>query len=124
MRPAYDLADPDDARRFLEDDPRARQVAPGLEPRMLEHLAVIASWTRWPREDRTPSGDESLAALTLLAALRDWLAETEPGLITAARAAGVTWDELAGVLRVGDHRAAHRRAARLARAATGSPGQG
>jgi hypothetical protein len=121
-------------RRFLDDDQRARQVAPRLEPRMLEHLAVIASWTRWPREDRTPSGDEALAALILLAALRDWLAETEPGLISTARDAGVTWEELAGVLRAARRRAARRRAARrraarrraarLARAAGGSPGRG
>ncbi|MFI9552900.1 hypothetical protein [Nonomuraea endophytica] len=48
-----------------------------------------------------PSGDEALAALTLLAVLRDWPAEAEPDLIEAARAAGVTWEQLAPMLRVG-----------------------
>jgi hypothetical protein len=38
-------------------------------------------------------------------------------LIDAARAQGTTWETLAGVLRVGDRRAAQRRAARLAHAA-------
>ncbi|MEU8360451.1 hypothetical protein AB0C27_31030 [Nonomuraea sp. NPDC048882] len=58
-----------------------------------------------------PSGDEALAALTLLAELRDWLTEVEPDLIDATRQAGVTWEELAPVLRVADRRAAQRRRA-------------
>jgi hypothetical protein len=39
---------------------------------------------RWSRA-RQPDGDEALAALTLVADLRDWLAEIEPRLIDAAR---------------------------------------
>jgi hypothetical protein len=49
--------------------------------------------------------------------LRDWLADVEPELIEGARAAGVTWDQLATVLGASDRRAAHRRAARLTEAA-------
>jgi hypothetical protein len=44
--------------------------------------------------------------------LRDWLAEAEPALIEAAREAGVTWEQLAPVLRVGDRRTAQRRHSR------------
>ncbi|MFI7709083.1 hypothetical protein [Nonomuraea sp. NPDC049480] len=64
-----------------------------------------------------PSGDEALAALTLLADLRDWLTDVEPALIQAARDAGVTWDQLAPILRVGARRAARGRYARLLRLA-------
>ncbi len=71
--------------------------------------------TRWPQSAQ-PTADEALTALTLLASLRDWLARIEPRLIDAARAQGVTWEALAGVLRVGDRRADQRRASRLARA--------
>ncbi len=56
------------------------------------------------------------ACLTLVADLRDWLDEVEPRLIGAARTAGVTWQQLAGVLRVGDRRAAQRRASRVSAA--------
>ncbi len=117
MRPAYDVTDPDTAYRYLkEESAHARSYPPGLEPHMAGRLAVIAGMTRWPRSTQ-PAGDEALAALTLVAGLRDWLAEVEPRLIDAARAQGVTWEQLAGVLRVGDRRAAQRRAARLAAAA-------
>jgi hypothetical protein len=61
-----------------------------------------------------PTGQEALAALSVLRGLRGWLDEIEPRLIGAARAGGVTWDALAPALGVGDRRAAHRRAARLA----------
>jgi hypothetical protein len=117
VRPAYDLTDLDDAYRFLEEDANVRWVPPGREPHAFGRLAVIVSWLRWPGGDKKPTGDEALAALTILASLRDWLAEAEPMLIDAARAGGVTWQQLAGVLRVGDRRAAQRRAARLATAA-------
>ncbi|MEV6040548.1 hypothetical protein AB0L65_56235 [Nonomuraea sp. NPDC052116] len=39
-----------------------------------------------------PPGDEGLAALTLLADLRDWPADVEPDLIAAARDGRVTWE--------------------------------
>jgi hypothetical protein len=118
LRPAYDLADPDDAWRFLdEESAHARSQPPGLEPHQAARLAVIADMTRWPWSAQ-PDADEALAALTLLASLRDWLAQAEPRLINAARAQGATWETLARVLRVGDRRAAQRRAVRLARTAT------
>ncbi|WP_329431107.1 hypothetical protein OG339_48955 (plasmid) [Streptosporangium sp. NBC_01495] len=53
----------------------------------------------------------------MLATLRDWLADAEPDLIDVARRAGVTWEELAPVLRIADRRAAQRRRARRARGA-------
>ena len=116
MRPAYDLADPDGAYRYLEEvSAHARTYPPGREPHAAARLAVIADMTRWPQAAQ-PDIDEALAALTLLGSLRDWLAEAEPRLIEAARAQGATWQSLAGVLRVGDRRAAQRRASRLARA--------
>jgi hypothetical protein len=59
-----------------------------------------------------PFGNEVLAALILLADLRDWLTDVEPDLIDAAHRARITWEELALVLRVGDRRAAQRRHAR------------
>jgi hypothetical protein len=117
VRPAYDLTGPDAAYRYLEEEStHARTYPPGLEPHMAGRLAVIADMTRWPRAPQ-PDGDEALAALTLVAALRDWLDEAEPRLIDAARAQRVTWEQLAGVLRVGDRRAAQRRATRIADAA-------
>jgi hypothetical protein len=121
LRPAYDLTDADDAYRYLEDESgHARRSPPGLEPHQAARLAVIADMTRWPQSEQ-PSADEALAALATLASLRDWLALIEPPLISAARAEGVTWESLAGVLRVGDRRAAQRRAARLARTASPAP---
>jgi hypothetical protein len=117
LRPAYDLTDADDAYRYLEGESgHARRAAPGLEPHQAARLAVIADMTRWPQSEQ-PTADEALAALATVASLRDWLALIEPRLISAARTEGVTWEFLAGVLRVGDRRAAQRRAARLARAA-------
>jgi hypothetical protein len=117
VRPAYDLTDPDDACRYLEEESaHARSYPPGLEPHMAGRLAVVADMTRWSRAQQ-PDGDEALAALTMVAALRDWLDEAEPRLIDAARAQGITWEQLAPVLRVGDRRAAQRRAVRLAAAA-------
>ncbi|MEU8364937.1 hypothetical protein AB0C27_53880 [Nonomuraea sp. NPDC048882] len=71
---------------------RARLHAPA-RGRWRRNLTSPYRFTDSPR----PSGDEALAALTLLASLRDWLADVEPALIAAARDAGVTWDVLARV---------------------------
>jgi hypothetical protein len=118
VEPAYDLTTLDGAERFLREvSERANYHPPGYQWLNAGRIAAITDMTRWPGPDRPrPTGDEALACLTLLADLRDWLAETEPRLIDAARAAGVTWEALAGVLRVGDRRAAERRADRLTRA--------
>ncbi len=56
---------------------------------------------------------ELLAALTALRELRDELAGWEPALIAAARAAGVSWAELAAALGVQSRQAAERRFLRL-----------
>jgi hypothetical protein len=116
LRPAYDLTNPDDACRYLEDEsPHARTHPPGREPHQAARLAVIADMARGPRAAR-PAVAEALAALTLLVSLRDWLAQVEPRLIDAARAQGATRKSLAGVLPAGDRRSAQR-GARLARTA-------
>jgi hypothetical protein len=66
-----------------------------------------------PAESSLPSGADLLAALTALRVLRDQLASWEPALIAAARAAGVSWAELAPALGVGSRQAAERRFLRL-----------
>ncbi|MER6002568.1 hypothetical protein ABT120_28615 [Nonomuraea angiospora] len=112
MRPAYDLT----TRAFLqEESPNTRFVPSGLAVHDAGKVTNVHQLTDPYRSESSPrpSGDEALAALTLLADLRDWLADVEPDLITAARDAGVTWEALAPVLRVGDRRAAQRRHARL-----------
>jgi hypothetical protein len=115
MDPAYDLTTVESAERYLRDHSFCvRQHPAGHQHVYAGWVTSIAELTRWPG-DRVPAGDEALAALTLVADLRDWLTEAEPRLIAAARAQGVTWQQLAGVLRVGGRGAAQRRAARLAR---------
>jgi hypothetical protein len=118
VKPAYDLTSPHDARRFLRDEsPNTRFVPSGYathDARHITNVHVMTSPYRYEDSPR-PTGDEALAALTLLADLRDWLADIEPDLIDAARQAGVTWEELAPVLRVADRRAAQRRRARRPR---------
>ncbi|GGL01418.1 hypothetical protein Ppa06_70180 [Planomonospora parontospora subsp. parontospora] len=122
MRPAYDLTDPYDAARFLREEGvgAARYQPPGSEHGWMHLVASAAQFTE-ARPDDPPrprlSGDDALAALTLLAALRDWLSEVESDFIGAARDAGATWEELAPVLRVADRRAAQRRYARRCAAA-------
>ena len=64
-------------------------------------------------DETGPSRAELLAALTALRELRDELAVWEPPLIAAARAAGVSWAELAPALGVSSRQAAERRFLRL-----------
>src|SRR5487761_252873 len=133
VKPAYDLADPYDAYRFL-DASRTAGGRPGdgwAHPDGPEHLwayrvAQVYDTARHRRTDqrRAPTADEALAALAVLTELRGWLARMEPELIGAARDAGATWEQLAPVLRVSDRRAAHRRAARLSAAGTAVQGFG
>ncbi|GAA2820764.1 hypothetical protein [Nonomuraea rubra] len=94
MRPAYDLTNPYDARRFLiEESPNTRFVPSGHATHDAGKITNVHNLTDPGRfDDARPSGDEALAALTLLADLRGWLADVEPDLIAAARDAGVTWD--------------------------------
>lgn len=60
-----------------------------------------------------PPAGRVLSALAALRALRDRLDAHEPELIAAARAAGVSWAELAPVLGVASRQAAERRYLRL-----------
>jgi len=63
---------------------------------------------------------ELLDALVLLRRVQGELTALEPALIAAARAAGVSWQELAPALGVASRQAAERRYLRAA--ATGEPG--
>lgn len=63
--------------------------------------------------------DQVLTALEVLRHLRDHLATWEPELITAARAAGASWAELAPALGVASRQAAERRYLRLRPSTTG-----
>jgi hypothetical protein len=120
MRPAYNLTGLHDARRFLSaESPNTPFVPSGYAAHDAGDITNVHNLTDPYRSAHSPrpSGDEALAALMLLAGLRDWLADVEPDLIAAARDAGVTWEALAPVLRVGDRRAAQRRHARLLQAA-------
>ncbi|MEV0074486.1 MULTISPECIES: HSP18 transcriptional regulator [unclassified Amycolatopsis] len=65
------------------------------------------------------NGEQLLAALSALHALRVTLAEWEPELITAARMAGVSWAALAPALGVASRQAAERRYLRLQPSTTG-----
>nr|WP_232376887.1 HSP18 transcriptional regulator [Amycolatopsis aidingensis] len=64
--------------------------------------------------------DELLAALVALRALREDIANWEPELITAARAAGASWAALAPALGLASRQAAERRYLRLQRPADGA----
>ncbi|QRP50068.1 HSP18 transcriptional regulator [Amycolatopsis sp. FDAARGOS 1241] len=66
-------------------------------------------------------GERLLAALTALHELRAALAGWEPELITAARAAGVSWAGLAPALGVTSRQAAERRYLRMQPSVTGEP---
>ncbi|MFG1926092.1 hypothetical protein [Cryptosporangium sp. NPDC048952] len=68
-----------------------------------------------PRPDGTATADAAtlLSALRMLRALREELADWEPRLIDAARASGVSWNDLAPALGVASRQAAERRYLRL-----------
>lgn len=69
--------------------------------------------------DSAAPADKVLAALEVLRNLREQLASWEPELITAARAAGASWVELAPALGVSSRQAAERRYLRLRPSSTG-----
>ncbi|MFE1462923.1 type III effector protein [Streptomyces nigra] len=56
-----------------------------------------------------PAPEQALAVLVLLRDVRHQLAQWEPGLIEAARAAGASWADLASPLGVASRQAAERR---------------
>ncbi|MEV8634313.1 hypothetical protein AB0395_21925 [Streptosporangium sp. NPDC051023] len=120
MRPAYDLTNPYEVARWIEnhnsDQGEARHARfrpPGSEHIWAGYLASLAQAVPRPGRAEHLTADEALAALTLTRALRAWTADLEPGLIEAARTAGATWDALAPYLGVADRRAAQRRYSRL-----------
>jgi hypothetical protein len=69
--------------------------------------------------DGTADPDRLLDALTALRLLRAELSGWEPDLITAARAAGTSWTDLAPALGVASRQAAERRYLRLRPSVTG-----
>jgi hypothetical protein len=91
-----DRANPANALQYLTD--------------VLQKLASVPSV---PGMEAAASADEALEALNCLRGLRDRLNEWEPQLIEAARAAGVSWAQLAPALGVTSRQAAERRYLRL-----------
>ncbi|WP_149182758.1 type III effector protein [Streptomyces sp. TRM49041] len=97
--------------------------APGSLPAAAAALSAIDEAIRaaqdgggagGPGEAEAPSAaEEALAALLALREVRGRLADWEPGLIEAARAAGASWADLAGPLGVASRQAAERRYLRL-----------
>jgi hypothetical protein len=80
--------------------------------------AVTAAVRDAPGTPEATASDDAqpiLAALTALRHLRDQLNEWEPQLITAARAHGASWADLAPALGVASRQAAERRYLRLHR---------
>ncbi len=71
--------------------------------------------------DSGAPAEKVVAALEVLRNLRAELAEWEPELIAAARAAGASWVELAPALGVASRQAAERRYLRLRPSASGEP---
>jgi len=83
--------------------------------RALREVQAAVSGAR----DGTADGKRVLVALAALRGLREELAGWEPVLITAARAAGVSWTALAPALGVASRQAAERRYLRLQPSSTG-----
>ncbi|MFD5794225.1 type III effector protein [Streptomyces diastatochromogenes] len=80
------------------------------------HEALHTARTTRDEEQPEPGragSEQTLAALLLLREARDQLAEWEPGLIEAAREAGVSWADLAHPLGVSTRQAAERRYLRI-----------
>ena len=73
-------------------------------------LVRLAAWcARRPDVDR----DIVLAGVSLLGSARSELDQIEAGLLFAARAAGVTWSDVAAALGLGSAQAAHQRFERV-----------
>ena len=88
--------------------------------------AVRSARTAPPGEPATagpPGPEQALAVLLLLRDIRHQLADWEPGLIEAARAAGASWADLAAPLGVASRQAAERRYLRVRPGTAGSTGE-
>jgi hypothetical protein len=83
-------------------------------------VAAVRAVAATPGADADPQ--RILDALTVLRWAQAQLAALEPELITAARAAGVSWQALAPALGVASRQAAERRYLRLVPAAADRPG--
>ena len=98
-----------------------RQLTGGGEPPTLGQAVTAVAATA--RGDTAPADPARvLDALAVLRWARSELAAMEPELITAARAAGVSWQALAPVLGVASRQAAERRYLRLVPATTDQAG--
>lgn len=89
---------------------------------VLDLLLAVLGDVRTTPADIDPDVDRVgvlLEALALLRELREQIAEWEPELITAARAAGASWVQLAPALGVTSRQAAERRYLRLRPTDTG-----
>jgi hypothetical protein len=101
--------------------------APGLSPLDLGGAAVVLAATADKIRQSAPgdsavSPAELLDALVLLRRAKNELADIEPALIAAARAAGVSWQALAPALGVASRQAAERRYLRNTADPTDEPG--
>ncbi|BFU41896.1 hypothetical protein [Krasilnikovia sp. MM14-A1004] len=77
-------------------------------------LALILAATT-PTRDAPPSGAPAMIALIALRQLRELLDVCEPQLIATARAAGISWADLAPAMGVASRQAAERRYLRIRR---------
>jgi hypothetical protein len=85
-------------------------------------IAAIADALRPGASDAPPDSEDLLDALVLVRWVQAELAVIEPVLVTAARAAGVSWQNLAPALGVASRQAAERRYLRSSLPVAGSAG--
>ncbi|WP_211239431.1 HSP18 transcriptional regulator [Actinokineospora inagensis] len=83
------------------------------QPHRVDDAAADLALVSAVAEQGSDDVDDLLAALSLLRHIRDEIVDWEPRLITAARAAGVSWARLAPALGVASRQAAERRYLRL-----------
>ncbi|MFG1815276.1 hypothetical protein ACGFIF_16025 [Kribbella sp. NPDC049174] len=95
-----------------QPDADARTPAAALEY-LVDALGRLPSASNVPEAEAPPAADELLEALVRLRELREQLSGWEPRLIEAARAAGISWIQLAPALGVTSRQAAERRYLRL-----------
>jgi hypothetical protein len=93
--------------------PQSDRETPAALEVLVEVLGRLSSAPSVPGAEAATSADEVLAALVRLRELRELLTGWEPRLIEAARAAGISWTQLAPALGVASRQAAERRYLRL-----------
>ena len=94
-------------------DKGAKPASPESTITQLSALITAVRAGRFPPEHSQDAVASLLGALAALRKVRDQLAEWEPELIAAARAAGASWTALAPALGVASRQAAERRYLRL-----------